>query len=285
MILAINAGYYNTKVKSNAGLFIHPTKVQENIDGSKTLIIGDTKYEIGNGNRDINEKQLNRVHDVCTIYNILKHGYAEGTYLVMCLPMSLYLDREYRERYRKKWIGVHEGIVDGVARRVTIKQCTVFAEGAAAYLPYKATLKDYAVGILDFGGNTINCMIYAYGELQRDTISTLDLGMIKLERAIIDELNEKMHWNVQEYEVREIIKSGEAKSVVEECINKHLESVKQRLLEKKWNVDRLTIFATGGGSLQLKEYLEKKFNRVLVSDTGVWDNVNGLWLVGGAINK
>lgn len=285
MILAINAGYYNTKVKSNSGLFIHPTKVQENIDGSKTLIIRDTKYEIGNGNRDINDKQLNRVHDVCTIYNILKYGCVEGTHLITCLPMGLYLDRGYREQYREKWIGTHDGVVDGLNRRVNIKQCTVFAEGAAAYLPYKATLKDYAVGILDFGGNTINCMIYAYGELQRDTISTLDLGMIKLERAIIDELNEKMHWNVQEYEVREIIKSGEAKEVVEQCINKHLESVKQRLLEKKWNVDRLTIFATGGGSLQLKEYLEKKFNRVLVSDTGVWDNVNGLWLVGGAINK
>lgn len=285
MILAINAGYYNTKVKTDAGLFIHPTKVQENVDGSKTLILKDIRYEIGNGNRDITDKQLNQVHDVCTIYNILKHGSISGMHLVACLPMGLYLDRDYRERYKEKWLGIHEGIVDGVDKKVRVERCTVFAEGAAAYLPYKSALKDYAVGILDFGGNTINCMIYAYGELQRDTISTLDLGMIKLERAIIDELNERMHWNVQEYEVREIIKEGEAKEIVEECINRHLEAVKQRLLEKKWNIDRLTIFATGGGSLQLKEYLNKKFNRILVSDNGLWDNVNGLWLVGGALKQ
>ena len=203
--------------------------------------------------------------------------------LVAALPFSLYLNREYRENYKKKLIGTHRGVVDGEERKVYVRDCTVFAEGAAAYLPYKSVLQDKSVGILDFGGNTINCLIYDRGNLLKETISTLDLGMIKLERAIIDALNIKNGWNVQEYEVKDIIENNECKDLVDKCVNEHMQQIKLRLIEKKWNIERLTIFATGGGSQQLKSYLESTFNNVIVSSNGLWDNVDGLKIVGDEI--
>lgn len=283
MVLILNCGFYNTKVEGYKGRFIYPTKIQEGEEGSKTLVINDLSYEIGVGARDISDKQLSTVHHVCTEYSILKHSNKQEINVVVALPFSLYLNREYRENYRKSLIGTHSGIVDGESKKVYVRDCIVFAEGGAAYLPYKSVLKDKSVGILDFGGNTINCMIYDRGSLVKETISTLDLGMIKLERSIIDALNVENGWNVQDYEVKDIIEYGECRDIVDRCITNHIKGIKQRLLEKKWNIDRLTIFATGGGSEQLKEHIEKNFKRVIVSTNGIWDNLEGLKIVGGEI--
>lgn len=285
MLLAINCGFYNTKVKSLAGRFVHPTKIQENEGGTKTLILDGVTYEVGVGARDISEKQLNKAHEVCTNYSLLKHASADSVSLMVALPIGIYLNRDYRERYREKLLGTHTGIIDGHLKTAYVKTCTVIAEGAAAYLPYKTILKDKVVGILDFGGNTINCIIYDNGNLIKDTITQLDLGMIKLERNIIDEINSKTAWSVQEYEVKEIIENNECKEIVDRCIYNHIKEIKQRLRERKWNIDRLTIFATGGGSVQLKEYLEASFNRIIVSRYGLWDNVEGLWLAGEVIGE
>ncbi len=283
MALIVNCGFYNTKIKIGNKRIVFPTRVQESEDGSKTLILNDTSYEIGVGSRDISDKQLSLVHNVCTQYSILKYANKTKIDVVVALPFNLYLNREYREYYRDKVLKVRRGIVDGVEKEILVRGCTVFAEGAAAYLPYKASLKNEVIGILDIGGNTINCMIYDRGNLLKDTVSTLDLGMIKLERKIIDTLNIRTGWNVQEYEVKEIIERGEYKTIVDECIFKHIREIKQRLLEKKWNIDRITLFATGGGSQQIQEQLEKEFKNIIVSSNGLWDNLEGMSIVGDEI--
>lgn len=283
MALILNCGFYNTKVKGCNGRTIYPTRVQESEDGSRTLILNDVSYEIGVGSRDISDKQLSTVHQVCTEYSILKHSNKQEVDVVVALPFSLYLNREYRTAYKERLLGAHTGIVDGKERKVYVRDCTVFAEGAAAYLPYKNIFKNEVVGILDFGGNTINCMIYDRGNLLKETITTLDLGTIKLERKIIDVLNIKTKWNVQDYEVKDIIDSGECKTLVDKCINEHVKQIKQRLLEKKWNVDRLTMFATGGGSQQSAQQLEKEFKKIMVSTNGLWDNLDGLEMVGDEV--
>lgn len=282
MILALNAGFYNTKVKVADGRVLHSTKVQENDNGSRTLTLNDVLYEVGVGSRDLADKQLSKVHGICTEYNILRYG-DMNTYLIVALPMSHYLNRSYREKYGNDLLGIHEGYVDGTYKKVNVLKCTVFAEGAAAYLPYKQVLKDMTIGILDIGGVTINCVVYEMGHLRRDTVTTLDLGMLRLERNLIDEINIAKGWNVQDYEVRDIMRNGECKEIVDRCIYAHLNLIKQRLIEKQWNVDRLTMFCTGGGANQIKEHLENSFKGVLVSDTGVWDNVEGLWLVGSEL--
>lgn len=283
MILALNVGYYNTKVKDINGREIHATRVQEGGDGSKTLVIEDTSYEIGVGNRDITDKQGNDVYKICTHYNILKYSNSSSMELVVALPVNKFLDRSYREHFRHGLIGEYTGVVNGVNRLARVTNCTVFAEGAAAYLPYKHIFKNKVMGVIDIGGNTVNAMIYSYGELQKDTITTLDTGVIKLERTLIDELNIKRGWNVQEYELREILEYNEASEVVDKLANKHIKDIKQMLLEKKWNLDRISLFFTGGGSLYLKKYIESNFKKAIISNNALWDNVEGLWLAGGVV--
>lgn len=279
MLLALNTGFYNTKVKTHNTKDVHPTRVRIGQDGSRTLILGDISYEVAEGERTIKNKSTNHVSEICSKYNILKYGDSD-TQLVVALPMNLFLNRGYRDLYKHKMLGVHSGIIDGQQKLVNVTKCTVFAEGAAAYLQYKSLFKDKLIGIIDIGGNTVNAMIYDRGELIRDSITTLDLGMIKLEREIRDALNIANSWNVQDYEVRDILENGECRDITDRITKTHIDKIKNELIEKKWNVDRLTIFATGGGSAQLKQQLKGCFNNVVVSDNGIFDNVDGLYRVG-----
>lgn len=278
MNLALNVGFYNTKIKSADIMTIHETRARITTEGNKTIKIGTTLYEVGEGTRDITDKATNDVSTICSKYNILKYGDQE-TRLVVALPMNLYLNRMYRESYMQSLLGVHSGIVDGVQKMVKVENCIVYAEGAAAYLKYKPILKDKLIGLIDIGGNTINCMIFDHGQLIKDSISTLDLGMVKLEREIRDSLNINKAWNVQDYEIRDILENGECKDITDTIIKAHIKKLKNELVEKKWNVDRLTMFVTGGGSITLKDQLESNFNRIIVSDNGIYDNVEGLYMV------
>ena len=283
MILAINAGFYNTKVAAGGEVIVYPSRVQLNSDGEKTILDSKGIYEVGAGYRSLDDKTDNLTHKLCTEYAILVHSKAERINLVVALPLNLYLNREYRERYKAKLLGEHKGIVDNTSKSVNVIDCTVYAEGAAAYLNYKDKFNDSVVGVLDFGGNTINCMVFDNGKLIKDTISTLDLGMIKLERAIIDEINTQKLLNVQEYELSEILKDKEYQDIIDRVINHHVSEVRQRLIEKKWNVDRMTIFATGGGSDQLGKYIKYYFKKSVISETGLYDNVLGLAAAGAAL--
>ena len=208
------------------------------------------------------DKSKNNVSMLCTEYNILKYG-DSNTNLAVALPFNLFLNRQYRAQYEAMLCGTHTGVVDGEHKEVVVNKCIVYAEGASAYLNYKSVLNDKLIGILDIGGNTINCMLYDHGKIIKDSITTLDLGMIKLEREIRDSLNIAHGWNLQSYEVRDILEKGECKDVTSRITREHLAKVKNELIEKKWNIDRLTLFCTGGGSQTLKQELDSNFNNIL----------------------
>lgn len=283
MVLAINAGFYNTKIYNGDELVVYNSKVQQNADGERTILASNGIYEVGEGYRSLDDKTDNLTHKLCTEYALLKYSKAEKVNLMVALPLQFYMNREYRERYRSSLIKSHSGIIDGVERVVTVVDCTVYAEGAAAYLNYKEQYANKVVGVLDFGGNTINCMIFERGKIVRETISTLDLGMIKLERSIIDAVNTDKLLNVQEYELSDIMKDKEYKSIVDRVIDNHMEQVKQRLIEKKWDIARIDIFATGGGVNVIGANISKTFKNVTVSKTGLFDNVLGLSAAGAAL--
>lgn len=283
MTLALNAGFYNTKIMTNTGEKLTiPSRVQINVDAKQSIEHDGFTYEVGAGARSLTDKTDSLCHYLMTEYAILKYANKTDN-LMVALPLALYLNKAYRDRYQQGLLGKHEDIVDGEEKTVTISDCTVFAEGAGAYLANKELLSDKVVGILDFGGNTVNALIYSNGELVRSSITQLDLGVIKLERELMDAINQSKLWNLQEYELLNVIKSGECAEEVDIVMRSYMESVKERLLEKKWNIDHLEIFATGGGVRFIKPYLKDTFKKVTISNNPLYDNVIGLHEAGRVI--
>lgn len=278
VLLAINTGFYNTKIKVANIKEMHETRALAVTDGTKTIKLAGTLYEIGEGPRDISNKATSKVSYICSKYNLLKYGDSD-TQLAVALPMNLFLNKTYRSSYEQGFLGVHEGIVDGQQNMVNVTKCICYAEGAAAYLKYKNVLGDKLVAIVDIGGNTINVMIYDHGKIVKSSITTLDLGMIKLERRIKDEINIHKAWNLQDYEIRDVLENKECEDITNRLISEHISKLKNELVEKQYNIERLTFFFTGGGSNTLREKLEASFNRVIVSEDAIYDNVDGLYKV------
>lgn len=282
-----NTGSYNRKTKTVFGECIKPTRVQLNIDASNYIVIDGQKYEVGEGVRDIQNRMDSEVHRICTIYDILKHSKNLDTInLMMLLPANYYLNKSYRDQYRKLLGKVVTGEVDGENKTVFIQNTEIYMEGAAAYLLHKNRYKGRSVGVLEIGGNTINGMVFVDGKVVIDSIITLDLGTIKVERELIDLLNTKHPgWNVQEYELPELMTNTDERDVVDKIMIKYVSLIKSALLEKKWNLQRIEMLATGGGAKLFDPYLKGTFNNVYVAEDGVWDNVRGLWLAGQVIFK
>lgn len=287
-VMAINVGYYNCKIKNSSKECLIETRIQENDDAEKYIDIMGTRYEVGEGIRDLSFKTDSKVQDVVTKYAILSNcENGDIVTVVVALPMAVYLKKENREKYRNRIlaIGNLSTLVGGKLKNVTIKEVIVYMEGAAAMLEHQKRYKGKAVGLIDIGGNTINCAIFRDGKIQKETITQLDLGMIKLERRIIDTLNSNHSLNIQDYEIKDVLTDVKFSTEVRKMQDSHIDLLKQRLLEKKWNVEFTELLATGGGSADLSQSLRDKFRNIFISDSPVYDNVRGMYLVGSALSK
>ena len=283
--LVLNSGYCNTKVITQGKKALYETKAieQEETDG-KTLVTADGRsFAIGDGLRDLTKKQDNEVQLLCSEYAILKYAASRDINIVTTMPANMFLNKEYRLQFQQSYLGIHRGWVDGVYKEVEVHNCKVVMEGAAAYIAHKQQFNNSTVGILDIGGNTINLMIYQKDHVLKDTIATLDLGTIKLSRELIDKINISKGWNVQDYELQEILQEGSCNAIVDKEIAGFVKRIKQALQEKRWNIERIPLFATGGGALLLEQELIRQFNNIRVSQTGLWDNALGLNIIGGQL--
>lgn len=283
-LICVNAGFYNTKIKTNEREEIFESKIQINDDARQYILSDDICYEIGEGNHDISNKFDNDTHRLCTEYAILKHTkHFDSVNLMLALPMGVYLNKTFRKQYENSFNNKTLSYeTDTGFKSVIIKKATVYMEGASAMLVHQQKFEGI-VGLVDIGGNTINCAIFNNGKILLDTVTTLDLGMIKLYRSLIDEINIQKGLNVQNYEVCSFFKQDDV--IVKKVVNTHIKTIKQRLLEKKWNLDSIPLIFTGGGADDLRLYLPKHFKQVFISQEPIMDNIRGLWKVGRVIYK
>lgn len=287
-LICQNTGSYNRKTKTIFGEFIKPTQMQRielNVDVENCICIGDKKYSVGEGVRDIQSRVDSEVHKICTMYDILDHSKnLDRVDVMLALPANYFLNREYRDKYKGILGKVISGEINGEYKTVFINRVEVYMEGAAAYLLHKDKYKG-PVGLIDVGGNTINAMIFIDGKIVKESIVTMDLGMLKIERELIDTLNTKHPgWNVQSYEVKGLLNDA-GDRVVSMLLDKYALQIKGALLEKKWNIGRIPVIATGGGASDLEVPLKTVFGNVNIVSDGVFDNVRGMWSVGRTLFK
>lgn len=292
VICAVNSGFYNTKIKIGDVLTVYPTRVQENLDAvENSLEIDGVLYEIGRGRKDLeNSKDLSLVHRLCTIYAIA--SLVEDTskiHLVVALPINLYMDHTFREKYKQSFVKNpdYDVICNGVPVKFSIDKITVYMEGASAVLSNPTFFTNNLVGLIDIGGYNINCAIFDNQQILMDTKCCLDYGMYKCEREIMDELSNTGNGYVKDYEIRYIFDSKEEdiSSIVHSVLANHLSYLKQQLVSKGWNLKggTLQLFATGGGSVTASSFIKEYFPGIVVSKTALYDNVLGLHIIGEVI--
>ena len=209
--------------------------------------------------------------------------------LMVGCPMSTYVNKEKKDKFIEYLKGdVHIKVKDK-DYRFTIKSVNVLPESLG--IPYKDThtYKKRLMGVLDIGGLNVNGAIYDRLKPIKSSAFTINAGSLILQGKVKKALNNKLDLNFQDYEIPYIIESGvfingvsnaEANAIVKEVSREHINTILDECRKYNWNIGGIDIEFTGGGSLDLKQYIEEYLSYAKVSGNGGWDNVTAFDAVG-----
>ena len=127
------------------------------------------------------------------------------------------------------------------------------------------------IGLIDIGGKTAQGCVFEYGKPLYDTMFCIDGGGIILNNKIKTYINGKHNLNYQDYEITHIT---DYQQDIETIINEHIKTIKNEMQAHNWNISKLPILATGGGSARME--INKFFPNCKLSKNPIYDNVIGL---------
>lgn len=290
-LLCVDNGYGNTKIKTSNRLYQFPSKVQSAINQDGTIIqLNGIDYQVGIGQDDIDmDKSKSLVHQLCLFKAIVENiDNNEPIDLILDLPLTHYYNLEYRNTF-KELICQNKNIKhNGVAKGINIAQIEVCPQGLSSLYSNNANqYKNQLIGVLDIGALTIDGCIVDNLRPIKETIFSINHGVLILENKIKTALNQEFMLNIQDYEMPYIIKNGlnkinEAERIINNCIEEYFVSLKREMLAKNWSIETLNILGIGGGCCLLEDLLSLHFNYTQ-SNNPVYDNVLGLWNIGARL--
>ena len=285
-ICAIDNGYFSTKVKTEEKLFKFRSKIQEFNDeqiNADTFEIADKIYIVGNGKDTIEIKKIdNEVHRICTIVGLSKlTNDIEEFKVIVALPMSHYLNRDFREQFKNYLSNPNIIHVKHQNKKkvIIIKDLIVFMQGASAlYAHNPEQYKNNLVAVLDIGGLTTNGCIFENLKPIPESIFTINSGMLILYNKIKTAINQQNCLNVQDYEIPYII--HQHTDIFNQIVSEHVQKVIREMRAHNWSIETLPILGVGGGILELEDIMKQYFPQLQLSQNPIYDNVNGLFNIG-----
>ena len=280
-VIAVNSGNYSTKAKSKAKEIIFRTKTQENIDATKYLLINDIKYEVGEGEIDIdNLKHNSLTHTLCTLHAISVLHSEYDICLVVCLPINQFKNKQLREAYRDHLKGTYHLDTENGQNSFCIKEVIVYMEGAAALLAHTEIYRNRLVNVVDIGGYNVNAAQFDNLHLVHNTETDLDLGAYNIKSNIMQDLNKAFNFHLKEHELEYILNNPTQEQA--KVINKHYVSfinrLRNELKRRGYNLSLNDFLFTGGGSFDLEKHIRNEFTKSCIGT--VFDTVRGLYEVG-----
>lgn len=289
---AVDNGYHDIKAIVKNQLTSYRSKIEINngckITNDVTLLEYEgTEYVIGAGKDNIDMDKTKSLHHKLFTLNALGSAidYAESFNLVLALPMSHFKNNKFRDEFKNYMMEptISSIRIDGKKKVVTIKDVTVFMQGAAALYSDPQRYKNRLIGLIDWGGLTINACLFENLNPIIDTMVTINAGTIILDNKIKTAINENFFMNVQDYEIPYLMNQERYSKVISDVINEHCESVKRELKAKNWSLDTLEKLGIGGGMLRNKAYVHRHFSNMEVPEDPQYETVKGLQVIGEMI--
>nr|WP_302599855.1 ParM/StbA family protein [uncultured Cellulosilyticum sp.] len=280
-VIAVNSGNYGTKAKSKSNEINFRTKVQENPEADKFIMLDGRKYEIGEGNIDIdNLKHDSIVHKLCTLFAVSILHEQHDVFLVTCLPVNQFKRHDFREAYRRSLIGDWEITTNRGKDIFRIKDVIVYMEGAAALLAYQEAYRNSIVSVVDIGGYNVNVSQYNNMHLISGTEDDFDLGVYNIKTKIRNNINQQLNVHLKEYELNHIMKnpSMDQYKIISKYYTSFINELRNELKQKGYNLSLNQILFTGGGAMDLEVQLVQEFSNCSIGS--VFDTVRGLYKLG-----
>ena len=297
-IIAIDAGKFNLKGKSDIGELIFNTKYSEHetdaeLLGEKTYNVSykGKKYTVGNNATipDMNEGKDSEVHILSTLTAIaLLRGEAKEIVLMYGESFNKYSNPDHKRRLKSLFEGEHTITVGSHTHTFTINLCHILPEGIGHILCDMETYKGVQYTV-DWGGTTAIFIKTMNGRPDMDISASFHLGMHNINAIVSRELIKAGIGRYDMDMIGEWIQNGcDFNSDIQRIID---ETVKQQLLKIDKELSgfgiNLHVYQQGitfiGGTSQLfQSHIRKHYKYSNIHKNCLKANVNGFYEYGVA---
>ena len=288
MIISVDAGKHTTKaILATAGekrIFAIRTKLEEqgimlNQDGKSFAVeYENKKYIIGEAAQitDYETCKTKLCHKISTYVAIIKLGVGDNLIdIVTGCPISQFRNKELREEYAQYIQDRNIQIkINRDTHKFTINSVMVLPESIGVVAENIPEFMDNLVGVIDIGGLNTNAAIYENMRPLPSSVFTVIEGGEILNSKIRRALNTALMTNYQDYEIAYLRPEGKEKEIVDEILNAQMEIILALCKQFNWNLKKIPIVFTGGGS-QILEKQIKQMHNARISRNPVWDNASG----------
>ena len=264
-LLAINVGYGKTKFCYNNKQYCFDSKISDYTDEdiSKTILYKGKRYAIGDGVNCLDLDKSNSEFQRIIVEYVLNNIDNDNLDVICAMPINAYKLKQARIDYKKFMESFDK-----------ISKCIVYMESASLVVLYPQFFSNKLAMVLDIGGYTANISVFDDGYIVKDSSFSIDMGYLVLESKIKTKLEQSSLCIVNERQIKYMMDN----EIVQNVINDYIKELKLEMSRHKIPTN-ITVYATGGGSLFLREKLIENFN-VTISDNAVYENCLGLYEIG-----
>lgn len=302
-LIAIDNGYWNTKVYDGENNIIFRSKVEKskrifNFNNTYAVYYDNEDYLVGEGATQTDlqiDKTLNPLHKICTYtaLGLLSNFNITEFNLVLGYPLTYFAS--YKDTFadyiiedcKRNPIVIE---IDGELKRFIINDILVLPQGVGALYINPLQYENETIGIIDIGGLTINGVLFQNLNVVKDSIFTIQKGMFNLSATIIRELQMCKGIDLKDYELPYVLQNGytdihnkpapEIDEFIKSIIDKQTYDIVNIAKQNDWSL-KTNIVLTGGGSKLLEPFIKKYLPNTKISSQPIWDNVEGFYNLGG----
>lgn len=289
VILAIDNGYDDTKVKTNEKIYKFKSKIKKtngNFQDNNIIEYEGEAYNVGDGTNDFfNDKTQGITHKLCVMRALAENIKEDiSVNLLLDLPLIHYFNKDFRDEFHDYMSKLDDFKYNKIDKKIKINNCLVIPQGLSALYAYDISqYENKMLGIIDIGGKTIDGCIIDNLHPLKESMFTINLGTKILENKVKTALNQRFLLNIQDYQVPYILKNEETsefKYTIEEVFQEYFNEILQEIIQKNWSVETTDILGIGGGCLLVKDRVDFYLPKFSITNNPVYDNVIGLYNIG-----
>jgi plasmid segregation protein ParM len=281
--------YGKERISFRTKMEVDPTFGKFNTGDSYNIDFNGKKYLVGNGatESDYDTTKLKLLHKLCIYTAIGLMCDNHDIRLISGCPISEFFNEEFRNKYiqyfmEDKNVSIS---INGENKKFCIKEVNVFPESIGIIFRNPEFYFDKLVGVIDIGGLNSNGAIYESLKPRKESIFTINEGGNMINSKITRELNIKLGSNYHDYEIPYLMENQdkEIRAIIDFVMKGHITKIIETAKKYDWNINRMPIYFTGGGSLLLNKYIKELLPSAIISKDPIWDNVEGFNYMGGIL--
>lgn len=286
-VLGIDIGVYSTKTSNDV---IFRSAFNENtlfnIGNKSILEYEGRKYQIGAGRFNAEIIKAHRDTLPLLLYAISQSTQRDDVKIVIGMPKYQLDNDEYVDEVKHKFIGDFAFKVDGVNRKISILDVTIFPEGMGAYYTITKDLSGRDIILIDIGGSTFNIILFKNNEfIKADTLPFGSMNLLNDIREKVMQIHGGRHSidDISNYLQRgKVGKTSDTMEYRADLGQKYIDQL-ITLLQLDYPLQSAELYLSGGGVEVFDACIIKNLGDINLLRDYLFANAKGFKMIGDVI--